>query len=287
MHRNHGNGDRRVLMPALVALCVFVAVGVAQAVTREIDGFGLAAGGRGWDFEPTDAACILDPGFAPVEDGTLATGRLGDDAFDGGLLVGVDGTGFVDGDGQGDLKKKAKAFAFAVGPDSTGALTVARTEVAKGHYLRSLIRLTNPSASPFTGTISWDSDLGSDGDEVTQASSSGDRSFTDADRWVVSSEPGANAWEDDPTLTFVLYGKGARARDTVVDGPGSNCLTVNFESLQIPGNATRYLLFYTEMSAHPRVARRAARKYDDRGLSSRLLEGISRKVRAQILNWDL
>jgi SnoaL-like domain len=178
--------------------------------------------------------------------------------------------------------------AFAVGPDPTGALTVARTEVAKGPYLRSLIRLRNPSASPFTGTITWSSNMGSDGAEVTQASSSGDQSFTTADRWVVSSEPGANGFGDDPTVSFVLYGTGARERvDTVISGPGDGELTVDFENLTIPGNGTRYLLFYTEMSASPQVATNAATKYNPRRLSPALLAGIPLTTRNQTLNWDL
>jgi hypothetical protein len=280
VHGGHRNEARRVLIPALVALSVLIAAGVAQAVTRDINDSGLFGAGRAWDF--TNDAGV----FSPVDDGVLFAGRLGPDAFDGGLIVRVNGTDFVDGDGEGDFNTTTNAF--AVGPDPTGALTVARTEVAKGPYLRSLIRLRNPSASPFTGTITWYSNVGADGAEVTQASSSGDQSFTAADRWVVSSEPGANGFGDDPTVSFVLYGTGARERvDTVINGPGDGEITVDFENLTIPGNGTRYLLFYTEMSASPQVATNAATKYNPRRLSPALLEGISRAARNQTLNWDL
>ncbi len=274
---------------ALAGTALAAAALAQAATTRQIDNSGLEAASRAWDFYTRSDASLVTQGFSPVEDGLLTSKRPprgASDGFDGGLLVDVDGTAFADGDGKGSFD--AKANSFEVGPDLTGTtLKVARTETAKGPYLRSLVKLANPSASAFTATITWDSDLGSDNSESVQASSSGDKTFTKADRWVISSETGANGFTDDPTLTFVLFGKRAQTKvSSVVNGPGSGFLTVEYE-VKVPAHAARYLLFYTEMNVNPAQAKKSAGKYDQRSLSKGLLAGISEKVRKRILNWDV
>jgi hypothetical protein len=271
----------RTIVSALIILAALIAAGSALAAAKPIGGFVLTSSGRAWDLTNSPGSS-----FSPVDDGQLVAGRFGEDAFDVGLVFSVGGSTFSDSDGVGDFSKRANSF--VVGPELTGDVAVTRTETAKGPYLRSLIKLANPDATPFTGSVDWFSNLGSDGDEVTQDSSSGDESFTVADRWVVSSEPGANGPEDDPTLTFVLYGKGADQRvDTIVDGPGTGDLDVAFADVTVPANGTRFLLFYTEMNPKPKPASNSAEKYDARHLSASLLAGISKNVRKRILNWDL
>jgi hypothetical protein len=271
----------RAIISALIMLAALIAAGSALAAAKPINGFGLISSGRSWDFSNTPGSQ-----FSPVDDGQIVAGRFGDDAFDTGLVLSVAGSAFSVSDDVGDFNQRANSF--VVGPELTGGLSVTRTETAKGPYLRSLIKLANPAATPFSGAVDWSSNLGSDSDEVTQESSSGDESFTETDRWVVSSEPGANEFGDDPTLTFVLYGKGADQRvDTVVNGPGTGAVDVEFADVRVPAGGTRYLLFYTEMNPKPKPASNSAEKYDAAHLSDSLLAGISKKVRKRILNWNL
>lgn len=268
---------------AVVAIAFSMAGGLsaADAATRDIEGFGLTDSGRGWAFGSGSTFYYAE--------GYLAAVRAGYDAFDNGLeLRVVDGgsTSFGDEDGQGTFDPRSNTF--TVGPTPTGGLVVTRTETASGPYVRSLVRLRNPAETAFTGTIVWYSDLGSDGAEVTQSSSSApSQGFGIDDRWVVTGEPGETQYEDDPTLGFVLSGRGAAERvATAIDAPGTGNFTVGYD-IKVPAGKTKYLLFFTEMHATPALAKRSMKKYDDADLSGSLLSGIPAKVRKQVLNWKL
>lgn len=246
--------------------------------TKTIDNSGLIAGGRAWDLQAHPVG-VANGAF-------IAEGRSGTDAFDGGLTFLFGGTGFTDQDGKGTFDPKTNSF--STGPDGIGPVKISRTDTAAGPYLRTLVKVKNPGALGTITPIGWDSNLGSDSDETTQASSSGDKNYTAADRWLVSSASGANGFGDDPTLGFALYGKGAKEKvDTVVDGPGSGVLDVTFENVNIKPHSTSYFLFYTEMHANPKLAKKAMKKYDSRHLSKGLLKGIGKKTRKNILNWNL
>jgi hypothetical protein len=287
MHRSWSSSATSLAAIGLLA-ALSASAPLAHGATRKLDTFSLVAGQRGWDSRTGTTACPMGlTGYTPVENGaSLAAGTLRGDAFDGGLLFGVDGNGFDDGDGKGQFGRRANTL--KVGPTATGGLRVARSETASGPYLRSLVTLRNTGGAAFTGAISWESNLGSDGDEITQASSSGDKAFTTADRWVVSGESPPLRNPIDPVLVFALHGRGAVEKvDEVSQGPGTGCLRVEFQGVRVPSNATRYLLFYTEMHPATGGATRSARKYDRRGLSRGLLKGIGAGTRAKILNWSL
>jgi hypothetical protein len=162
------------------------------------------------------------------------------------------------------------------------------TALASSPTLRSLIVIRNGSGQGKTRDFVWDSDLGSDGDTTVLGTSSGDTTFTTADRWAASSDDATTP--GDPPLVHALYGRG-QVREKVVEvveplAAGEACVTVRF-SVRVPGNSTRYLLFFSEQWDTNARALAGANKYNDPNLSRRLLKGISNQVRNRILNWNL
>lgn len=263
-------------LAAVLTLAVLAPADHAHADPVPLDDIDLVGTGRTWDLEGTD-------GTFGVGDGSISVTRLGSDAFDGGLQLGAGGTPFAP---RGTGEKVGNTV--TVGPARLLALDVTRVETASGPYLRSLVKLRNPTSSRFSEFYTWTSDLGSDGDESTQASPAGRTTeLTPRDRWVVTSESGKNGDDDDPTLAFVLSGKRASEPVAAVTSrPGSGTPEVEYH-LDIPPRSTRYLLFFTEMHPNPATAVASMAKYDDADLSAALLAGLSRTVRRKIVNWDL
>src|SRR5207249_4618932 len=83
---------------------------------------------------------------------------------------------------------------------------------------RTLLTLTNPTASPITVPVAWASNLGSDNTTTIQGTSSGDTAFTTADRWIVTDDSTTGG---DPAVTSVLFGPQSPAVT-----PGSVATTV-------------------------------------------------------------
>jgi hypothetical protein len=277
----HRGAARRVAAGAAVTvtMSLLVGAGPADAVVKDLDGYGLASSGRGWIFQNIDG-----DGFG-YGDATLVTTRVAEDAFDGGLVFWADGTAFWDEDAQGDYDRATNTM--SVGPTTVGDLRVSRIETAQGAYIRSLVRVKNAGPTALDVPVSWNSDLGSDTLGVVNNSSAGTRTaFEKADRWVVTSQPDA-VWGDDPTLAFVLFGKRAAVRTgTVTGAPEAGFLNIDL-TVPVPAGASRYLLFFTEMHGTPKQATKSMAKYDVTGLSPTLLAGISKKVRSQVVNWKL
>lgn len=163
---------RKWLGVALGACLLLASVATVYGATKKIDDSGLIAGGRAWDLQSNPVG---------VDNGSfIAEGRSGDDGFDGGLTFLFGGTAVVDGDGKGTFDPKTNSFSS--GPDGIVPVKISRTDTAVGPYLRTLIKVKNPGGLGPIAPIGWKSNLGSDTNESTQASSSGDKNYTAADR---------------------------------------------------------------------------------------------------------
>jgi hypothetical protein len=238
-----------------------------------------AAGDLGGDEED-------DLGFSPADDVTSDDGSS--DEFDGGLILLVAGAIFEDTDQSGDLVGEQ----LTVGPTKLEGLRVKRVETALqgSPTLRSLIKLKNKSKhNAKKRTISWESDLGSDGSEVVERTSSGDAVLTDQDRWLVFSDDTPS----DAVGTLALYGKGkgvakSRIADPIVDQNG--CVEHSIK-VKVPKKSSRYLLFFTE--AHDGTedgvdeAISDAAKFNKKKPGGAVLAGVKKSVQKKVLNWDL
>jgi hypothetical protein len=245
----------------------------------------LAGGGpTWWDFDNGDSACVASDGFTPVDDGAFGPDQTQSDAFDGGLIVNVNGKDLRDRDGI-YVTKGDDVIVDGINVQRVHVWRVERA-LSTSPTLRSLIAFRNTSRTSKDLTVQWDSNLGSDGTEAVRASSSGDTSYQPRrDRWVVSSDDATTP--SDPPLTFALFGKKAAVKtDSVVSGCtfGDGEFTPQFK-ITVPGRATRYLLFFTEMRDTNAHATNTASRFDDP--SRKLLVGLSATVKSQILNWKL
>ncbi|GIU98884.1 MAG: hypothetical protein KatS3mg014_0500 [Actinomycetota bacterium] len=283
---------RRVTMPALTLLAVLALVVNPASAWERPEKVNLAyievvgPGPSLWEMSNEGAACAtVDEAFTPVSDGALGADFTQSDAFDDGLVVTVqvgsttkdlsDRDGFLEV-GEDDV---------LVDGIKVGGLKLSRTErvLDTSPTLRSLISFRNPTDAPVTAQVWWDSNLGSDGGEAARATASGDTTFDVSDGWVVTSDDATTP--GDPVLTFALFGAGARVTPReVVDGPGSGCMTIRYR-IRVPAHATRHLLFFTQMSETNEQAIARAPKFD--APTERMLTGLSPKVRAAIVNWDL
>ncbi len=238
-----------------------------------------------WNSAASVTGCALT-GFSPVADGEY---KNRNDAFDNGLLLAIGGTAFSDLDGKIPGAPLAKE-AIATANDTTfPLLSVHRWDrVLPGtDTLRTLVRLRNHDVTTQALTVEWDSDMGSDDSTQVRGSSSGDASYTKADRWAVSSDNAIDP--SDPVLTWVLSGKRARVHvDNVVTALGNDqtCFTVDF-SLSVPAGKTRYLMFFTAMSGKNEGALASAPRFDSVTAGSPLLAGIPASSLGKIANWDL
>ncbi len=270
---------------------VAIAIGLAsqQAIVAgmtAIGGVTLAGGGGSlWDPEVGFISCGVGPGYVPVADGSMDNS----DAFDGGLNLSVNGTFFNVPDASGNLNGQQ----LTVGPRSLDGLRVSRIDRALGTSptLRDLVKFRNPTSGGIAATIVLDTNLGANSATVVR-SSSGDTTFTKADRWVLTDDEAT-----DPTVTHVYYGKQAMEKIVGVQEapggvPGNDCIRVKFK-ITVPAGGTRYLLFFlqmhdsTDQGAGYVASKNDAQKFNDPRLNENLLVGISGHTKAKVMNWDL
>lgn len=275
---------RRVAAMMLASVMVLAGVTSGSAKTLDLDeGFTLVGPGPTyWDFL-NSSGCDTGTGFTPVDDGSFEDQS---DAFDGGLVVAVDGTTFADGDGIVNLAGDGRTVR-AQGTRVDG-IQVSRVETVldTSPTLRSVIRLRNTTGEAKRVTVMWDSNLGSDGDEEVRGSSSGDpNTFNLNDRWVISSDSASDP--SDPVLTFALFGKGALVQtDDIVSVFGDGCFTVEYR-VKVPPNSKRFLILFTRMNGTNVRAISTASDFDGVSAGDALLAGVPARVTSRTVNWNL
>jgi hypothetical protein len=280
---------RSVLGIALVAALLAVAP-AAYAVSVVIDDTDLTGGGgTTWDPESSDYACTspgMVPEFVPVDDGATASR---DDGFDGGFAVWVGGlNGEIFGDADGNGNKRGQRL--SAGPTATNGLKVSQTETAlqTSPTLRMIFQFKNTTGHTIKRAIAVESNLGSDDDTTIDKTSSGNASWSRADRWLVSHEAPFDAGAD-PVVTQVWFGKQARKQVVDVEHTGANdpdCFLSTFK-IGVKPHKVRDLMFFTELKNSIAPAKHSARKFNKRHLSHKLLKGLGHRVQKRIVNWDL
>jgi hypothetical protein len=267
------------LAASAVATLAFAAVALAVQTPLPVD-LEAAGGDAIFDMGNDETTCFVGTEAFGIDDGSA----FGDsDAFDGGLVLWVNGLPFVDGDDEGDLVGDK----LTVGPESFGAVNVRRIETALpgSPTLRTLIELKNTKKKKKTVNLSFESNLGSDSSTSVRTTSSGDAAFSARDRWVVTSDDAADA--GDPPVTEALFGKGkvTRLAHGLV-GIEAECFVAGF-NVTVPGKAKRYLLLFTELSDTNASAISGAAKFNKKKLNGALKSGLKKSVRKKVVNWDI
>lgn len=240
-----------------------------------------------WDFYNSGGACDSTDGFTPLYDG----GFVGsDDAFDDGFMVRVGSTDYKDPDAlatrEGNVVKTG-APADVEGLLVSGSARAIQTSPT----LQYLVKMRNPTATAINKTVQVNTDLGSDGGTTILASSNGNLTHENADRWLVSGDAAAAPFGD-PIVSLVLKGRKAPAATTVTDflGAGNECAALEY-TVKVPSGATRYLLFFAEQNDDTGAGRKAAVKhaavYDSQKTMGKVLRGIPPKIYSKIVNWNL
>lgn len=273
-----------ILIPALL----LAGAGIATAAVVNINDTNLVGGNATWDPDPSTDACVslLQPAYSPANDAQIG---IHTDAFDGGLvLIESKGPFAVNGFRGGQTANKT-GQQLTVGPKSFAGMKVTRIDRAmSSDSLRSLVKLQNKKKKPQTAILGLDSELGSDSNTGVRRTSNGSK-FTKASRWVVTSDNATTP--NDPVVTHVFYGSG-NPRVKVASlpygpaGPDNDCVTVAFSKVVVPAKSTRYLLFFASLNDTNPSAITTAKGFNNRKLDSAKLNGLSKSVKKNILNWD-
>lgn len=275
--------------PLMAVLLSLGALGLVAAATVPASATGIYIGdyaltGPGpttWDTDNGDSPCSApSSGFSPADDGSYGDRS---DAFDGALVLTVNGSTVADYDGYANVSGNTAATFGG----KFGGVTVSRVDVAlkQSPTLRSLVKFQNPSKSLKSLDVELDTDLGSDSGTVVVKTSSGDTTHTANDNWVISNDGSPSS--GDPVVTQV-YGKGGSAAKTLPTAltNGGECVSIDY-TVKVPAGKSRYLLLFLQMHTSNRSAKKGAVPFNLLSAGSALLDGIPAKVLPQIVNWKL
>jgi hypothetical protein len=142
--------------------------------------------GAFWEDIGAPFFCTFPSGVDPfnIGDASLPGAGLGD-AYDNALCLFVNGAPFLN-----PATVDLTGTTVTTGPQTLSGLSVVYQYffLTSTPVVRALASFTNPTPAPITATIGFEINLGSDTGTVIEATSSGDTTFTTADRWVVTSD---------------------------------------------------------------------------------------------------
>jgi hypothetical protein len=208
------------------------------------------------------------------------------DAYDGLWKVSVNGT-FYNPGSTADLTVTSRGRELAGSPVTLSGVEVSQvfTSFDAADVLRTVVTFHNPTGADVPLAITAGGNFGSDFDTMIEGTSSGDASFDQADRWLVTSDVGMPPL--DPVNVLVFFGPGT------VSAPVTASLVIdevvaNF-ALTVPAGATRRLLFFSALASDPTGGLAAAATFDTKASveAAGLLQGLTAAVRAEIVNWGL
>jgi hypothetical protein len=232
---------------------------------------------------PNGGVCNGSPGLA-IEDGVLAVGNATYfNPFDLGVTIWINGVQLPP-----QLPMSATHHNLASGPHAMAGFNVglAYFAVPGSNTLRTLLSLSNPTGASKPVTVTLATNVGSDAFTGVRATSSGDLTFTTADRWVVTSDHVSNPGY--VVNTHVLFGPGSPpvtpdlVSHTVFGCPGTDGILAQYH-LTVPGSDTRRLLFFNQFHHPNSAAIAAAAEFNATPVG--LLGGLSNNQLSQVVNW--
>jgi hypothetical protein len=160
---------------------------------------------------------------------------------------------------------------------------------------RLFVSLRNTTAGPLTVEFAWDGNLGA-GDPVVGATSSGDQSMNQDDRWGTSCDDEdldgcsnvAGETERDPELSFNWEGKGSKKHSAdIVEDPEltDDDVRFQFDDVTIGAGKTVTFLNVTTLAPKIRAANKAARAIDRNPKEAGVFAKLSKKELKRLQNW--
>lgn len=218
------------------------------------------------------------------------------DAFDRFAQIRVNGTFFTQPGGQVDLTTTGDgSFVTTLTPLNIGGIDTSLDYFMdnSSSTLRVLATFTNTTASSQSVEVLYGGNVGADEDTRLEATSSGDSTFQQADRWLISSDGGLG----DPVLTFVRYGSGTveAASDTLAvlgtpTGTNDPDYFTDVWNLNIDAFATESLMWFVQFNFDATSAQAGTGVFDD--LTSLSAFGLLAAVNggeidtSNIVNWE-
>lgn len=258
----------------------------------------LTGGGALWSIDafngttnlaPTGGRCGTIPGIAVIDANLIDPAK--DDAFDGGLLL------FVGGE---QLPATASVSTddgiVRFGPETLAGLQVVQsfTALQTSPTLRTLVSLRNPTAAPISTTVQVATNVGSDNHTLIRATSDGDATVSNADRWIVTSDDQPPD-QSDAINTHVVAGPGTppvtpslatRVFDCT-DDTDPNGVLASYDLTVGPGEIQNLLLF-NEVHGTVSTASGDATRFDITPLPSDLLvASMDQLDLSRIVNWAI
>jgi len=279
------NGFRTRCVP-LALLCIAVSTPLATAQITGGGGSWVVTNTNGTSNGlPSGGSANSSGGFGIQEATFTGTGQS--DAFDNGLILWVNNTIL-----------SAPGFTTTATSADSGLISLAGLNVRTRYQtmsasptLRTYITFTNPSGTTANVTATLATNVGSDAGTQIIASSSGDLTFTTADRWLITDD--ASTTTGDPANTHIIYGPGsplvlpASVSQTVFSNAGTEGVLSNF-NLSIPAGGTLSLLLFNQVNGTAANAQAGASLFDTNPiLGSDLLQGLTQSDLDSIVNWQL
>jgi hypothetical protein len=279
---------------SIVGLVLIIAPALAQGGSPTGP---LGGGGARWFFSNTNG--VSGGVEAGLVDRNLPGFAISDAEGGGNPNPGIDSSGTL---WINDLQFAVDTWQITNGVLTTSEVVTAGVNVSVQHLaltdsptLRSMIVLRNAGGSTVTvNRIDWVFNEVGGVDNQVRATSSGDLTFSNVDRWLVASDSDGTESYGVPVIGYVLQGNGAAETVTQtsrtvyrVFGPSSATvgMRATFESISIPAGATRRLLFFTQLTSTNAEGQSAAI-----GLETNLgcaLFDLSAAARAEVVNWQL
>lgn len=214
-----------------------------------------------------------------------------DDAFDGALLMAVNGTVFVNPDTTVDLTgTTVTSDAVNIGGLST---QVQYYFDANNTAVRAVYSYTNTTGAGKIANVLIENNLGSDDNTQTTATSDGDLIVEPTDSWVTTDDLGPgnvrvvpNGGPTDPPLTFLRYSPGASVIPNVQPHNEFDEIRESY-TLNIPANSTRRIMYIIKLNTTTPGAQAAGAALNSLPelQSAGLLSGLSAQQQSELANW--
>lgn len=236
---------------------------------------------------------ILDAQLGGVVSGTAQT-----DAFDNGAELWLDNREIYTSTAIADVTRRT--FRSNERSMANGDLRVAVQyySAANSATLRTFASFTNPNETPVTHTVSWVSNVGSEGNTgVRGSSNTPSQTFDQTDNWVITSENIDNVTiTSRPAITHIYEGPGTpEVRPSAVSQAVFGCpassnegVRVDYANLIIPPNSTKNLMFFDQLNRNNDEANQNAVAFNTNPpIATDLLEGLSAKQLSNTVNWKI
>ncbi len=226
-----------------------------------------------------------------ITEASLDSGDL-TDAFDGVLVMAVNGTVFKNPDGSIDLNGTTITSDLV----NIGGLN---TQVQfffepTQNAVRALYSFTNTTGGSLPANVLLDNNLGSDSGTVIAATSDGDTTVEPTDNWFASNDSGSDQSVGpdgvpiaDPAITWVRFGQGAGVSTNAQPLASPGAFRESY-TLNVPAGATQRLMVIVKLSNNVPDSVSAGPALDSLPelQSAGLLAGLSAQQQSELANWS-